>query len=464
MPVRSVDVTGVCIRARTTEIILAVWVYASIFLMSERFALLPNTVDDSEFMSVMNYVQILVFPIYYFVLLAGLWLRHRVTRPWVWWTHLLAQAAILVSGLSLSVLLLDPVTPPLSAPDGWQPYAGGAFAVAGSVACLWMLLRYKGEERRLRRTLSTIAGRPWRTAGRRGSGRFLAISVATLVLYVYITELLGFVTVKVARQINGIAARWQWNWLADLATWWPGYDADHPDKHFLTDIVLDIFLQELPALLLATLAIKLLLKYERKLRPNAHPGGKYLLLRSFADDPSALPNRNPFLWFLPLRKIRLEEALAGALVGAGTLIAIGKPGEKLPRLGADRFYFADHDWQDFVKNAIRQSQAVAMVVGLTVWIKWELQTLIDSETVEHLLAFLPPGESLLQQRWETIAGMLEPTRWGEVAASLDASRLLAASFRPNGDIVAMTSEHRTALAYDLCARYATMMLEPRAAT
>jgi len=464
MPVRNADVTSVSKCARTAEIILAVWVYASIALMSEGDSLMLSTFDAAPFAEIITDAYLLVFPLYYLVLLVSLWLKHRLTRRWVWSTHVFAQSTVLVSGVLLSALLLHPITPPLMTPDNWKPYAGGAFSIFGSAICLWMLSRYKSEDRQVRRTISTIARRSLRTTGRVGFGRFLAISIATLVLYLCFSELIGFVTLKATGLINRIAVEWQWYRIADLATWWPGYDVDHPAKHELMDLVLDIFLQELPALLLATLAVKILLKYERKMRPNAHFGGRVLLLRSFADDPLALPNRNPFLWFLPLRKLRLEEVLAGALVGSGTLIAIGKPGEKLPKLGAERFYFDDHEWQEFVKEAIRRSEAVAMVVGLTVWIKWELQTVIDSETVEKLLAFLPPGDFQLQRRWATITGVLEGTKWGGVASSMDPTRLLAASFQPNGDIVAITSEHRTALAYDLSARYASMMLTSPAGT
>src|ERR1051325_5340372 len=256
MPLRSVDVTRVSDHARTAEAILAVWVYASIFLMSDIYSLDPSTADAPPFAEILSLGSLLVFSVYYPVLLVSLWLKHRLTRQWVWSMHAFAQATVLLSGLLKSALLLYPIEPLLIAADGWHPYAGGAFSVVGSAVCLWMLLRYKGAERQLRRTLSTIVGRRLRTTGRVGFGRFLAISVTTLVLYLCFSQLIGLATFNMAHLINSFAAEWQWNRIADLATWLPGYDADHPTKHELSDLVLSLFLQELPALLLATLAVK----------------------------------------------------------------------------------------------------------------------------------------------------------------------------------------------------------------
>src|SRR5262249_17876664 len=62
-----------------------------------------------------------------------------------------------------------------------------------------------------------------------------------------------------------------------------------------------------------------------------------LLLRSFTDDVAGIPpNMLIPRWFR--RRKRLEETIGEQLTGAGPFVAIGRPGERLPQLGASRLY------------------------------------------------------------------------------------------------------------------------------
>ena len=79
-----------------------------------------------------------------------------------------------------------------------------------------------------------------------------------------------------------------------------------------------------------------------------------LLLRSFQDDLTPISRRLPFTTAQPSDLYAgawtLEEAVEKTLRGYGPVIAIGRPGEKLPPAGAAREYVPNEAWQDRVKD------------------------------------------------------------------------------------------------------------------
>lgn len=58
-----------------------------------------------------------------------------------------------------------------------------------------------------------------------------------------------------------------------------------------------------------------------------------------------------------------EEQLAEALKPFGDLVAIGKPGEKLPTPGAARVYVGNHEWQEVVINQMKNAKLVIIKIG-----------------------------------------------------------------------------------------------------
>lgn len=124
-----------------------------------------------------------------------------------------------------------------------------------------------------------------------------------------------------------------------------------------------------------------------------------LLLRSFADD-SARVRPTSLVKRLQLRRLRLEEVIASGLRSVGPFIAIGRPGEKLPLLGAHRAYFGDNEWQAAVRNWIDRSRIILMVAGTTPWVRWELSEILERQALGKLVVLLPPGD------WEDTASRL----------------------------------------------------------
>ena len=68
-----------------------------------------------------------------------------------------------------------------------------------------------------------------------------------------------------------------------------------------------------------------------------------------------------------------DELLALALRDVGPLIAIAKPSDKIPPLGALRLYFKDEEWQEQVEVLMLMSQLVIIQSGYTEGTDWEMQ-------------------------------------------------------------------------------------------
>ncbi|MFI6094416.1 hypothetical protein ACIA8G_02620 [Lentzea sp. NPDC051213] len=81
-----------------------------------------------------------------------------------------------------------------------------------------------------------------------------------------------------------------------------------------------------------------------------------------------------------------EEQLVGALGAFGPVIAVGRPGEPLPQLGAARFYLPFDDWQPGVLRLMELSQLIVLRLGEGEGLRWE---------IEQARATQPPGKLML---------------------------------------------------------------------
>ena len=142
----------------------------------------------------------------------------------------------------------------------------------------------------------------------------------------------------------------------------------------------------------------------------ADPRAPVLYLRSFRDDGRALmldsgwPRVQAVLG--ALMPGSAEEELADALAGIGPVIAIGKPGEPLPELGAARLYVGHDVWQAEV-NALMQKAALVVVrVGASPGVLWEINQVLENLPRERLVLVLLGGEPLASQIAERLAKVL----------------------------------------------------------
>ncbi|HET7157429.1 MAG TPA: TM2 domain-containing protein [Burkholderiales bacterium] len=74
-----------------------------------------------------------------------------------------------------------------------------------------------------------------------------------------------------------------------------------------------------------------------------------------------------------------EQEMAFILERVGPVIAIGKPGEKLPQLGAARLYVSDEEWRAVVGKLMNDAALVVIRAGETANLWWEVQ-----EALTHL--------------------------------------------------------------------------------
>ncbi len=114
------------------------------------------------------------------------------------------------------------------------------------------------------------------------------------------------------------------------------------------------------------------------------PGGAQALAR----DP-----RPPVLYlrsFAGERAISVEEeALARVMQPLGPFVAIGRPAESLPPLGASRFYVPGSDWQAFVLDLMRKSRLVLVAAGETPGLGWEISRCVELIEPKSLLILVP---------------------------------------------------------------------------
>ena len=133
-----------------------------------------------------------------------------------------------------------------------------------------------------------------------------------------------------------------------------------------------------------------------------------LYLRNFALDAKALVptlRQRIFTWINPFWVAWTpEERAVSMLRQCGPVIAIGRPGEKLPALGAARFYVAHDRWQRKVADVVKVSRLVLWTTGTTDGLRWEAQHLIEACAPDKLIVWPHPNQLRLsaaarEQEW-----------------------------------------------------------------
>ena len=96
-------------------------------------------------------------------------------------------------------------------------------------------------------------------------------------------------------------------------------------------------------------------------------------LRSFQVDKRL--SRRPLAIGRVISSRTEEEQLVEALRESGPVVAIGRPGERLPRLGAQRMYVEDAEWQQQILSWFTRAALVVIHVPAkpTEGLTWELE-------------------------------------------------------------------------------------------
>jgi hypothetical protein len=114
-----------------------------------------------------------------------------------------------------------------------------------------------------------------------------------------------------------------------------------------------------------------------------------IYLRSFRDDGRAVYTGKGWARS-KLLSPSLEETLAQTMQRYGPFVAIGRPGEEVPEMGAARMYVSDADWQTVVADLLARPGAMAVLqAGATSGLRWELNVAGRLLQPDQLLVFVP---------------------------------------------------------------------------
>jgi hypothetical protein len=186
-----------------------------------------------------------------------------------------------------------------------------------------------------------------------------------------------------------------------------------------------------------------------------------LLLRSFTDDVAGIPS-NMLIPRLFRRRKRLEEMIGKQLTSAGPFVAIGRPGERLPQLGANRLYVDDSEWQAVVQSYIAQSDLIIVIAGKTHWVQWELANVLKQDRIAGLLIVFPRiTEVDRNERWQNLKPAFCDTSWSAAMERVDIAGALAVFIAADLGIVVIKSRKANESDYETALRVATYLMRPR---
>jgi hypothetical protein len=135
-----------------------------------------------------------------------------------------------------------------------------------------------------------------------------------------------------------------------------------------------------------------------------------LYLRGFGDDPNAaVVDRLPGALITAMLTVHSrEEQLIGALGAFGPVVAVGRPGERLPHLGAARFYLPGDDWQPGVLRLMELSQLIVLRLGEGEGLWWEVDQACATQPPGKLVLLIPGDRPDLAERLD--AHLPKPAR------------------------------------------------------
>jgi hypothetical protein len=192
---------------------------------------------------------------------------------------------------------------------------------------------------------------------------------------------------------------------------------------------------------------------------EADPRSPILFLRSFTDDDlkvrsRRLVSRNPLLllaaWAGFGRKNRFEEAIVAELSARGPVVAIGQPSERLPQLGAARWYEADSSWQDAIASMMRRASVIVIAAARTDGVTWEIHQVEDLEIAGCVVWLMPPVDNdEVQPRWQHVAQSMRSPELRRVFDSMDLKKTRAVLIEGPDRAVAVSASKWGQVEYQL---------------
>ena len=134
-----------------------------------------------------------------------------------------------------------------------------------------------------------------------------------------------------------------------------------------------------------------------------------------------------------------EEQLREAFRTVGPLVAIGRPGELLPELGAGRVYVGDDRWRAAVLDLIMRARLVVLGLGPGEGLRWEVERATRLLPPQRLVLLLPADPAVYDASARALAGSF-PHGLPRYPAGRSARQLAVGAavwFRPDWNPVAV---------------------------
>ncbi len=184
-----------------------------------------------------------------------------------------------------------------------------------------------------------------------------------------------------------------------------------------------------------------------------------LILRSFADDSIKLQKPK---WQRSRAEMAatFEEMIALQMRVRGPVIAIGAPGEVLPKIGAARSYYTDDTWQAEAERMVHEAGHIVMFIGTTEGLGWEIRRIATQGMLHKLILVFPPvRESEAQIRWHAIAEQLGEPRLCEQLKFTPSNDLMMVAFEPQGHPFLLNCVERDPQAYRIALEAAAQIVD-----
>jgi hypothetical protein len=163
-------------------------------------------------------------------------------------------------------------------------------------------------------------------------------------------------------------------------------------------------------------AIGLRLRTWRAEQILAHdPRPPVLYLRSFLQDER-----------LPGTSESFEQSLASVMGEVGPVIAVGRPGERLPPLGAARLYLSDEHWQPTVRDLMARSALTILRAGTSPGVLWELARVVECvQPARFLIAVPAPLRKEDAEDWKSFCQLVADVMPHRLPTALDGAMFIS---------------------------------------
>ncbi len=180
----------------------------------------------------------------------------------------------------------------------------------------------------------------------------------------------------------------------------------------------------------------------------AYPIVSFLRPDAQAVAPSDRANCVVFLRpFGSRRATRVEGPAERALDYRGAFVAIGEPGEWIPKVGALRTYVSNDAWQGVVRNYIQNADTIAIVAGKTPGVRWEFAQIAALGKLDRTIILFPKMSA--EDERLTFDALRESLQRPIPDHDRSAGKLAALVFDASGQPVAICAPRLTSSAWEL---------------